>query len=267
MARNALYFDELTLYHNLYFNIHCVILSATYSVAWDQAPHCEKKEKKSAWAKKKNIGERREPKGSLGRAKGGRRPVSLPSTAWPIFFLFDPVFCLFAPLRSLIPGYILWSLCFVKDLKIFDFIKTLQLTKIGYSGPVSIREFILTNSHVFLKTSLPNKKALEIISIIGCSISLFAVLITMAVTLVFWRQLKSPRVKVLLNLCAVIASSCILVILEGSARNKEVCKILSSRNTTSPHKRRVGYRHSTQIIPYNKMFWIWRPYRGRLHPL
>ena len=149
----------------------------------------------------------------------------------------------------------------------FDFIKTLQLTKIGYSGPVSIRGFILTNSHVFLKTSLPNKKALEIISIIGCSISLFAVLITMAVTLVFWRQLKSPRVKVLLNLCAVIASSCILVILEGSARNKEVCKILSSRNTTSPHKRRVGYRHSTQIIPYNKMFWIWRPYRGRLHPL
>ena len=53
MARNALYFDELTLYHNLYFNIHCVILSATYSVAWDQAPHCERKEKKSAWAKKK----------------------------------------------------------------------------------------------------------------------------------------------------------------------------------------------------------------------
>ena len=78
----------------------------------------------------------------------------------------------------------------------------------------------------FFKTSLPNKKALEIISIIGCSISLFAVLITMAVTLVFWRQLKSPRVKVLLNLCAAIACSCILAILEGSARNEEVCKII-----------------------------------------
>ena len=112
------------------------------------------------------------------------------------------------------------------DLKIFDFIKILQLTEIGYSGQVSIQGFILTNSHVFLKISLPNKKALEIISIIGCSISLFAVLITMAVTLVFWRQLKCPRVKVLLNLCAAIGCSCILAILEGSARNKQVCKIL-----------------------------------------
>lgn len=70
-------------------------------------------------------------------------------------------------------------------------------------------------------TPLPNKKALEIISIIGCSISLFAVLITMAVTLFFWRDMKGPRVKVLLNLCAAIACSCILAILEGSARNEE----------------------------------------------
>ena len=135
----------------------------------------------------------------------------------------------------------------------FDFIKTLQLTKIGYSGPVSIRGFILTNSHVFLKTSLPNKKALEIISIIGCSISLFAVLITMAVTLVFWRQLKSPRVKVLLNLCAVIASSCILVILEGSARNKEVCKILSLQKCSKPAQTpgRLPAFHSNNPIQHN----------------
>ncbi|XP_073254225.1 adhesion G-protein coupled receptor D1-like [Porites lutea] len=72
-----------------------------------------------------------------------------------------------------------------------------------------------------LNTTLPHKQALEIISIIGCSISLFSVLLTMAVTLVFWREIKGSRVKVLLNLCAAIACSCILAILEGSARNKE----------------------------------------------
>ena len=99
MPRNALYFDELTLYHNLYFNIHCVILSATYSVAWDQAPHCERKEKKSAWAKKKKkkIGERREPKGSLGRGKGGRRPVSLPRILLGRYFFCLTPFLAFFP--------------------------------------------------------------------------------------------------------------------------------------------------------------------------
>ena len=41
-------------------------------VAWDQAPHCGKKEKKPAFAqKKKKIGERSEPRGSLGRGKSG----------------------------------------------------------------------------------------------------------------------------------------------------------------------------------------------------
>ena len=64
-----------------------------------------------------------------------------------------------------------------------------------------------------------DRKALEIISIVGCSISLLAVLITMAVTLFFWRVMKSPRSKVLLNLCTAIAASCTLVIFEGLARN------------------------------------------------
>ena len=74
-----------------------------------------------------------------------------------------------------------------------------------------------------------NKKALEIISIVGCSISLLAVVITMAVTLFFWRELKGPRVKVLLNLCAAIAFSCAVVILEGQARHKEVSESLKCR--------------------------------------
>ena len=65
-----------------------------------------------------------------------------------------------------------------------------------------------------------HKEALEIISIVGCSISLLAVLITITVTLFFWRVLKSPRAKVLLNVCAAIAATCALAIVEGLARNK-----------------------------------------------
>ena len=70
-----------------------------------------------------------------------------------------------------------------------------------------------------------HKKALEIISIVGCTISLLAVLVTIAVTLFFWRVLKGPRAKVLLNVCAAIALSCIFVISEGSARDNKVRSI------------------------------------------
>ncbi|XP_073253880.1 adhesion G protein-coupled receptor B1-like [Porites lutea] len=73
-----------------------------------------------------------------------------------------------------------------------------------------------------------DRKALEIISVIGCSISLLAVLITMAVTLFFWRVMKSPRSKVLLNLCTAIAASCTLVIFEGLARNTAGCPVLAA---------------------------------------
>ena len=60
------------------------------------------------------------------------------------------------------------------------------------------------------------------ISIIGCTISLIAVLATIAVSLVFWRAVKSPRTKVLLNLCVAVALSCIFVIVEGLARSNKV---------------------------------------------
>lgn len=70
-----------------------------------------------------------------------------------------------------------------------------------------------------------SSKPLEIFSIVGCSVSLVAVVITIAMFLIFWRELKSPGVKVLLNLCAAIAVSCALVIFEGSARNK-VCLLV-----------------------------------------
>ena len=54
------------------------------SLVWDQALHRGKKEKKIG------VGEKKEPRGSLGRRKS--------------VFLFDPVFCLFPPPRSLVTG-------------------------------------------------------------------------------------------------------------------------------------------------------------------
>ena len=36
-------------------------------IAWDQAPHCEKKEKKIGVGEKKKISQRSEPRGSLAR--------------------------------------------------------------------------------------------------------------------------------------------------------------------------------------------------------
>ena len=54
------------------------------SLVWDQALHRGKKEKKIG------VGEKKEPRGSLGRKKS--------------VFLFDPVFCIFSPPRSLVTG-------------------------------------------------------------------------------------------------------------------------------------------------------------------
>ena len=64
-----------------------------------------------------------------------------------------------------------------------------------------------------------HKEALEIISIAGCSISLVAVIITMILLSCFSRPLEAG-VKVLINLCAAIAITCVLVIFEGLARRK-----------------------------------------------
>ena len=63
--------------------------SSTF-VSWDQALHCGKKEKKSVLAKRKSAEGKWVPLGSLRS---------------PIFFLFDPVCCLFSTLQSLVPGY------------------------------------------------------------------------------------------------------------------------------------------------------------------
>ena len=84
-----------------------------------------------------------------------------------------------------------------------------------------------------------DRKALEIISVVGCSISLLGVLTTMAVTLFFWRVMKSPRSKVLLNLCTAIAVSCTLVIFEGLARNT-----VGSTRFSSLQQNKIRYNYN-----------------------
>ena len=76
--------------HWLWSSVRLCILRALHLLAWDQAPHWGKKEKNRRGRKKK-IGERREPRGSLGREKDG--PDSLWLASLTYIFLFDPIFC------------------------------------------------------------------------------------------------------------------------------------------------------------------------------
>ena len=67
---------------------------------------------------------------------------------------------------------------------------------------------------IFLQISSKHEKALGITSIIGCSVSLVSVIVTISVILVTWRKLKRPRIIyiVRVNLCVAIGGSCLLVI-------------------------------------------------------
>ena len=53
-------------------------------IAWDQAPHWGKKEKKIGVGEKKKIGERSEAQGSLGKGKGGPHFLPFSPTAEPV---------------------------------------------------------------------------------------------------------------------------------------------------------------------------------------
>lgn len=48
-------------------NIYYFVKAIKVMIAWDQAPHCEKKEKKIGVGEKKKISQRSEPRGSLAR--------------------------------------------------------------------------------------------------------------------------------------------------------------------------------------------------------
>ncbi|CAB4008541.1 brain-specific angiogenesis inhibitor 1-like [Paramuricea clavata] len=66
------------------------------------------------------------------------------------------------------------------------------------------------------------RKILETISTIGCSISLVGITLTFLLHVCFWKHFKSPRVKVLLSLCIAIGFTDLFAILEGVARDSPV---------------------------------------------
>ncbi|XP_046858708.1 adhesion G-protein coupled receptor D1-like [Xenia sp. Carnegie-2017] len=71
-------------------------------------------------------------------------------------------------------------------------------------------------------------KVLEYISIIGCSVSLLAIIFTLIMHVYFWKHVKSPRCIVLINLCIAIGFTNIFSIVEGVARsNPDFCKAIA----------------------------------------
>lgn len=79
-----------------------------------------------------------------------------------------------------------------------------------------------------VEVSGSHQQALELISTVGCCVSLTALTCTILVTLIFWRKLGSVRTKVLLHLCFFLAGSCVLVIIADWARESEAyCKVIA----------------------------------------
>lgn len=62
------------------------------------------------------------------------------------------------------------------------------------------------------KTDAIDRAALSWISIVGCILSLIGILITLLVMMYFWKNLRSPRTRVLVNLCVAIAMTDVLII-------------------------------------------------------
>ncbi|XP_052810253.1 uncharacterized protein LOC128238399 isoform X3 [Mya arenaria] len=71
--------------------------------------------------------------------------------------------------------------------------------------------------------------ALSIISAVGCAISIFCLLLTVAAYLLVWRYVKSDRAVLLLNLCASLIISYILFLAGvGRSENQTVCTVISA---------------------------------------
>jgi Na+/melibiose symporter-like transporter len=88
----------------------------------------------------------------------------------------------------------------------------------------------------FLKLSKEERKALELISTIGCSVSLIGVILTIMIYALFWKRLrrnsksKVPS-QVLMHLCVVIGMTDIFAILAGPALKYKV-KLRENRKRT-----------------------------------
>ncbi|CAB4041883.1 Adhesion G- coupled receptor D1, partial [Paramuricea clavata] len=73
------------------------------------------------------------------------------------------------------------------------------------------------------------REILETISTVGCSISLVGIVLTILMHVLFWKHVKSPRAKILVNLCVAIGFTDIFAILEGVARDSpNLCKAVAA---------------------------------------
>ncbi|XP_046863918.1 neurogenic locus notch homolog protein 1-like isoform X8 [Xenia sp. Carnegie-2017] len=80
-----------------------------------------------------------------------------------------------------------------------------------------------------VKLTETEREILEYISNIGCSISLFGVVLTLLTHVLFWKHVKSPKSKVLLCLCIAIGFTDVFAILEGVSRyNPEFCSAVAA---------------------------------------
>ena len=62
------------------------------------------------------------------------------------------------------------------------------------------------------ETDASDRAALSWISLIGCTLSLIGILITLLVMSCFWKNLRSTRTRVLVNLCVAIGMTDVLIV-------------------------------------------------------
>ncbi|XP_055954631.1 uncharacterized protein LOC126812386 [Patella vulgata] len=90
----------------------------------------------------------------------------------------------------------------------------------------------LTNFAILMspgKTPLHHQEALSIISIVGCAVSLFCLLLTICIYIYLWRYVKSDKAIILMNLCVTLIISYVLFIGGvNQTENKDVCTAVSA---------------------------------------
>ncbi|KAH9493165.1 Adhesion G protein-coupled receptor L1, partial [Bulinus truncatus] len=86
----------------------------------------------------------------------------------------------------------------------------------------------LTNFAVLMSTSQIYQYELNIISLVGCVLSIVCLVVTIAVYLLLWKFLRSEKSILLMNLCVCLAAGYV-IFLAGINRteNKVVCKVIA----------------------------------------
>ena len=85
-----------------------------------------------------------------------------------------------------------------------------------------LHNYIHLDRFPFFQLTGSERKVLETICTIGCSVSLVCILLTILLQVCFWKDVKSPRVKVLISLYVTIGFTDIFGILESVARDNPV---------------------------------------------